>query len=107
MRVMEAEVEGVKTSLLAYLLELTSMMAICDENQVAKDLYTAMYRNPLPLKLIRQSDTQKAKLVFSDYCSDWEDDDFAMTENGEKRILQTYKNRIGRICRRDLQLTAI
>ena len=86
MIIMEAEVDEGKTSLLAYLLELTSMMAICDENQVAKDLYTAMYRNPLPLKLIREADTQKVKSIFADYCPDWEDDDFAMTENAVSGI---------------------
>lgn len=84
--VMEAEVDEGKTSLLAYLLELTSMMAICDENHIAKDLYTSMYRNALPLKLMREADTQKAKIVFADYCSDWDEDDFAMTENAVSGI---------------------
>ena len=84
--IMEAEVDEGKTSLLAYLLELTSMMAICDENHIAKDLYTSMYRNSLPLKLMREADTQKAKIVFAEFCPDWEDDDFAMTENAVSGI---------------------
>ena len=79
--IMAAEVDEGCTSLLAYLLELTAMMAICDESEIAKDLYTAMYRNPMALKLVRESDTQKVKSIFAEYCPDWEADDFALTEN--------------------------
>lgn len=79
--VMEAEIDEGKTSLLAYLLELTSMMAICDENEVAKDLYTSVYKHPMSLKLIRASDTEKVKHIFAEYCPNWTDEDFALTEN--------------------------
>lgn len=79
--VMEAEIDEGRTSLLSYLLELTSMMAICEENEIAKDLYTSVYKHPMSLKLIRQSDTEKVKHVFAEYCPDWTDEDFALTEN--------------------------
>ena len=79
--VMEAEIDEGRTSLLSYLLELTSMMAICEENEIAKDLYTSVYKHPMSLKLIRQSDTEKVKHVFAEYCQDWTDEDFALTEN--------------------------
>lgn len=79
--VMEQEVEDGKSSLLAYLLELTSMMAVCEENEIAKDLYLAAYTHPLALELIRNSDTQKAKMVFSPFCPDWSDEDFTAAEN--------------------------
>ncbi len=79
--VMESEIDEGRTSLLAYLLELSSMMAICEENEVAKDLYTSVYKHPMSLKLIRQSDTEKIKSIFAEYCPDWTDEDFALTEN--------------------------
>ena len=79
--VMESEIDEGRTSLLAYLLELTSMMAVCEENEVAKDLYTSIYKHPMSLKLIRESDTEKVKHIFSEYCPDWTDEDFALTEN--------------------------
>lgn len=79
--VMEAEIDEGRTSLLSYLLELTSMMAICEENEIAKDLYTSVYKHPMSLKLIRQSDTEKVKHIFAEYCPDWTDEDFALTEN--------------------------
>lgn len=84
--VMENEIDEGRTSLLAYLLELTSMMAICDENEVAKDLYASVYRKPMSLKLIRQADTQKIKTVFAEYCPDWTDEDFVLTENAVSGI---------------------
>lgn len=79
--VMETEIDEGHTSLLAYLMELTSMMAICEENSVAKDLYTSVYKNPLPLKIMRQADTEKIRSIFKEYCPDWTDEDFALTEN--------------------------
>ncbi|MBQ2893066.1 MAG: TetR/AcrR family transcriptional regulator [Oscillospiraceae bacterium] len=79
--VMETEIDEGRTSLLAYLLELTSMMAICEENEVAKDLYTSVYKHSMSLKLIRESDTEKVKHIFAEYCPDWTDEDFALTEN--------------------------
>lgn len=79
--VMEAEIDEGRTSLLAYLMELTSMMAICEENEVAKDLYTSVYKHSMPLKLMRRSDTEKIKHIFSEFCPGWTDEDFALTEN--------------------------
>lgn len=84
--VMENEIDEGLTSLSAYLLELTCMMAVCEENAIAKDLYTSMYRSSLALKLIREADTQKVKDVFAAYCPDWEAVDYALTENAVSGI---------------------
>lgn len=84
--VMETEIDEGRTSLLAYLLELTSMMAICDENEVAKDLYTSIYKNPMTLEIIRKADSEKAKHIFTEYCPDWTDEDFTLTENAVSGI---------------------
>lgn len=84
--VMEAEIDEGITSLLAYLLELTSMMAVCEENEVAKDLYTSVYKHSLPLTIMRQADVQKIKEIFSPYCPDWTDEDFILTENAVSGI---------------------
>lgn len=78
---LEQEVEEGRTSLLAYLLELTSMVAVCEENEVAKDLYRHIYIHPMSLSLIREADTEKAKMIFEEFCPEWEDIDFTLTEN--------------------------
>ena len=80
-QVMESKIDDGRTSLMAYLLELTSMMAICEDNDVAKDLYTSVYKSPMALSLIRKADTQKATHVFAAFCPEWTQDDFILAEN--------------------------
>lgn len=79
--VLEQEVEGGKTTLLAYLLELTSMIAICEDNEIAKDLYISAYTHPISLGLMRKSDTMKAKMIFAEYQPNWSEEDFIAAEN--------------------------
>ena len=69
------------SSLLAYLLELTAIAAICEEDEAARDFYTAAYSSELILELIRENDTQKTKAVFAPFCPDWTDEQWAATEN--------------------------
>lgn len=86
LKVMESEIDEGLTSLLVYLMELTCMMAVCDESEIAKDLYTSMYRSPMALKMIRESDTRKVMRIFAQYCPGWELEDFALTENAVSGI---------------------
>lgn len=78
---MEQAADEGKTSLLAYCLELTAMAAICEEDVAAKDFYSSVYSSELTLNLIRENDTEKTKAVFSEFCPDWTDEQWAATEN--------------------------
>ena len=80
-QIMEKVTTDGKSSLLAYLLELATIASVCDENPVAKDFYISAYTHLLPLKIIRESDTQKTKTVFSEYCKGWSETDFIIAEN--------------------------
>jgi len=80
-QIMEKVTTDGKSSLLAYLLELATIDSVCDENPVAKDFYISAYTHLLPLKIIRESDTQKTKTVFSEYCKGWSETDFIIAEN--------------------------
>ena len=80
-QIMEKETTGGKSGLSAYLLELATMTSVCDENPVAKDFYLSAYTHSLPLKIIRENDTQKTKNVFSEYCRNWSETDFVIAEN--------------------------
>ena len=80
-QIMEKAATDGKSSLLAYLLELATIVSVCDENPVAKDFYLSAYTHSLPLKIIRENDTQKTKNVFSEYCKDWTETDFIIAEN--------------------------
>lgn len=78
---MEQEVNEGKTSLLAYCLELTSMAAVCEESEVARDFYTSIYTSEVTLGIVRKNDTEKTKAVFKSFCPDWTDEKWKATEN--------------------------
>ena len=71
--------EGI-SSLLSICLELMSMAAACEENEVAKDFFISAYQSPVCLEIIHKSDTERAKKVFAEYCSDWTDEQFREAE---------------------------
>ncbi|MBQ9778551.1 MAG: TetR/AcrR family transcriptional regulator [Clostridia bacterium] len=72
--------EGIST-LLSYCLELTSMTAICEEDDVARDFFHAVYTSPLSLEIIRDNDTEKTRAVFSAYRPTWSDSEWIGAEN--------------------------
>ena len=78
---MEQAADEGTSSLLAYCLELAAMASICEEDTAAKEYFTSAYTSSLTLKLIRKSDTEKTKAVFSSYCPDWTQEQWAATEN--------------------------
>ena len=70
-----------KSSLLAYCLELTSIAAICEEDEPIRDFFTASYISPVTLALIRENDTEKTKEVFGAFSPDWTAEQWTATEN--------------------------
>ena len=74
------EEDGV-TSLLAVCLELTAMAAMSEESEIAKDLFLSAYSSPICLEIIRRNDNRRAKLVYGQFCPDWNDQQFAEAES--------------------------
>ncbi len=70
-----------KSPLLALCIEFATLVAIADANQAMRNTLTAAYRYPLPLKIIRENDTQKTQQVFAEYCPDWTEEQFSFMEN--------------------------
>lgn len=68
------------SSLLAYCLELTMMVAISEEIPVMHDFMTAAYKHPMTLDFIRKNDTEKIRLVFKEYIEEWSDEQITETE---------------------------
>lgn len=66
--------------IMAMCMEITSMAAISEENENAKDLYLAAYSHPLTLDIIRRNDTEKSKTIYAEYCKNWSDEQFEQTE---------------------------
>ena len=78
---MEHAAQEGQSSLLAYCLELTTMAAICEEDDAARSVYTAAYSSEITLALIRENDTAKTKAVFGPFRPNWTDAQWAATEN--------------------------
>ncbi len=79
-KMMQSVVEEGNTSLMAVCLEMATMAAMCEEDEIAKDVYLSAYSNPLTLEIIRKNDAERARIVFSEYCTDWEEWHFAEAE---------------------------
>ena len=79
-QVMEDETDEGTSSLLAYCLELTTMAAISEENEVMHDFYVSTYSHPMTLDAIRVNDVEKIKKVFAEYCKDWTEEQFYEAE---------------------------
>lgn len=79
-KMINAEVDDGTSSLLAVCFELMIMASACEENAVAKDFFISTYQSPKCLEIIHNNDTERAKAVFADYCSEWSDEQFREAE---------------------------
>ena len=79
-KLMDDEAKEGQSSIMGICLELMSMAAICEEDEVAKDFFLSTYASPLCLEIVRKHDTERAKRVFKEYCPDWTDEHFAEAE---------------------------
>lgn len=79
-QMMEIEAKEGVSSVLSVCLELTTMAAMCEDNEIAKDFYLATYTSPLCLEIIRRNDTERNKQVFCEFCPDWTDEQFVEAE---------------------------
>lgn len=77
---MEVALDDGSSPMMALCLELSAMAAICEENDIARDFYLSAYTHPMTLDLIRVSDQEKAKKLFGDTCSHWQDQEFSEAE---------------------------
>ena len=69
---MEKAADEGKSSLLAYCLELTTMVAVGEEIPEMQDFFIAAYAHRLPLDIIRANDVEKIKQVFAEYTEGWD-----------------------------------
>ena len=77
----EREKKEDSTLLTTYILELVMFAAICVKNSNIKDLVVAAYTHSMSLAIIRESDTQRAKRIFKEYCPEWSESDYIQAEN--------------------------
>lgn len=61
-------------------MEFAVMVSGCNADPVIRDLYTAVYHSPMSLDIIRKKDGQRAKQVYAEYCTAWDEEQFAAAE---------------------------
>ena len=77
---MESAADEGKSSLLAYCLELTTLVAINEEIPQMNEFLVESYSHPMTLDLIRANDVEKLKQVFAEYTEGWDDERFTEIE---------------------------
>jgi len=78
---MEEEAQEGVNSLLAYCLELTSMVSASEQDENIRDFFVSSYTIPVTLNIIRKNDIEKMKKVFSPYCKGWSEEKFREAED--------------------------
>ena len=61
-------------------LEMMTVAAACQEDEIAKDFFTSVFQSQMCLEYLRNDHINRAKTIFSDQCSDWADEDFVQAE---------------------------
>ncbi len=79
-KLIKEETEDGISSVMAICLELMTMASACENNPIAKDFFISAYQSPMTLKIIRENDTERSKIVYAEYCKDWTDEQFAEAE---------------------------
>lgn len=77
---LESAADEGRSSLLAYCLELTTMVAVGEEIPEMQDFFVAAYAHQIPLDIIRANDVEKLRQVFAAYTEGWDDERFIETE---------------------------
>ena len=80
-RLMEDEAQEGINSLLAYCLELSSMVSASEQDEKVKDFFISSYTIPITLNIIRKNDIEKMKKVFYPYCKGWSEEKFREAED--------------------------
>ena len=73
-KLMEEEAQEGFNSLLAYCLELTTMVSASEQDENIRDFFISSYTIPMTLNIIRKNDIEKMKKVFSFYCKGWSEE---------------------------------
>ena len=70
-KLMEEEAADSTDSVMPICLELMSMAAACEENEIAKDFFISAYQSPMTLEIIRKNDSERSKKIYADFCKNW------------------------------------
>ncbi|MBQ2842618.1 MAG: TetR/AcrR family transcriptional regulator [Clostridia bacterium] len=61
-------------------IELMTVAAACEENEVARDFFVSTFQSPMCLEYLRKSHVERAKRIFAEQCKDWSYEQFIEAE---------------------------
>ena len=61
-------------------LEMMTVAAACQEDEIARDFFTSAFQSEMCRDYLRNDHINRAKRIFVDHCSDWTDEDFVQAE---------------------------
>ena len=61
-------------------LEMMTVAAACQEDEIARDFFTAAFQSKMCRDYLRNDHINRAKRIFADHCNDWTDEDFVQAE---------------------------
>lgn len=61
-------------------LEMMTVAAACQEDEIARDFFTAAFESKMCRDYLRNDHIKRAKRIFADQCSDWTEEQFVGAE---------------------------
>lgn len=79
-KLLEYEADKGLSSNMSMCIELMTVAAACEENEVARDFFVSTFQSPMCLDNLRKSHVERAKRIFAEQCKDWSDEQFIEAE---------------------------
>ncbi len=67
-------------SALSICIELMTVAAACEENEVARDFFVSAFQSTMCLDYLRENHVKRSKKLFAGYCKDWTHEQFVEAE---------------------------
>ncbi|MBQ3498932.1 MAG: TetR/AcrR family transcriptional regulator [Clostridia bacterium] len=67
-------------SVLSICIELMTVAAACEENEIARDFFVSAFQSRMCLDYLRENHVNRAKKLLADYCKDWTHEQFVEAE---------------------------
>lgn len=61
-------------------IELMTVAAACDENEVARDFFISVFQSPMCIEYLRNNHVERAKRIFAEQCKGWTEEQFIGAE---------------------------
>lgn len=80
MKMLEYEAKEGMNSIMSICIELMTVAAACEENEVARDFFVSTFQSQMCLDYLRKIHVDRAKKIFAEQCKDWTDEQFIEAE---------------------------